>query len=407
MANEIVPLDFRQKAKTEMAGLVRDNSICSANKRLIQEFIRDCYAEGLSHARVAKYTNLLKQLARRLQKPFRKVTIDDIKALLEEVELADYSAWTKRDYRIGLKRFWRWLAGTEQYPEIVSWIKTTLSERSRKHPSDMLNESEIQRLIECANHPRDRALVAVFWETGCRVGELLTMRISSFKDAGEICYLDVLGKTGPRRIPIVASVPDLTRWLSFHPTKGDPSSPMWVRLNRRREPEVLSYPAFCEILRCLVRKAGTKKRVHPHLFRHSRATFLASRLTEAQMKHFFGWTQGSKMAATYVHLSGRDIQESILELYGKGSGGKANGPEITVTRCARCGHENGSTSRFCARCGASSSPAETVSVFQKVQFYEELLNTLLSETGVTKTLERQLGHNKDLVSKLKQFVKNS
>jgi len=58
------------------------------------------------------------------------------------------------------------------------------------------------------------------------------------------------------------------------------------------------------------------KKVHPHKLRHSRATFLASKLTEAQMNQIFGWKQGSDMPSIYVHLSGRDMDDAILGVYG-------------------------------------------------------------------------------------------
>ena len=34
------------------------------------------------------------------------------------------------------------------------------------------------------------------------------------------------------------------------------------------------------------------------------------------MKEHFGWVQGSEMAATYVHLSGRDVDNALLKLQG-------------------------------------------------------------------------------------------
>jgi integrase len=36
-----------------------------------------------------------------------------------------------------------------------------------------------------------------------------------------------------------------------------------------------------------------RARIDGHSFRHSRATWLANKLTEAQMKEHFGWTQSS------------------------------------------------------------------------------------------------------------------
>lgn len=58
------------------------------------------------------------------------------------------------------------------------------------------------------------------------------------------------------------------------------------------------------------RKTKIRKRCNPHIFRHSRATLLAQHLTEAQLKQVFGWTQSSKMASVYVHLSGRDNDDA-------------------------------------------------------------------------------------------------
>jgi len=61
------------------------------------------------------------------------------------------------------------------------------------------------------------------------------------------------------------------------------------------------------VIRKLVKRAGIKRRVHLHGFRHTAATRLARLLTEAELEQYLGWVQGSKMAATYVRLSSRDV----------------------------------------------------------------------------------------------------
>jgi site-specific recombinase XerD len=66
----------------------------------------------------------------------------------------------------------------------------------------------------------------------------------------------------------------------------------------------------------LAKMAKIGKNVYPHLFRHSRATHLADKLTEAQMKIYFGWSGRSDVPSVYVHLSGRDVEEAILKLHG-------------------------------------------------------------------------------------------
>ena len=52
------------------------------------------------------------------------------------------------------------------------------------------------------------------------------------------------------------------------------------------------------------------------MLRHSRASVLANYLTEAQMRQYFGWVQGSDMPRIYVHLSGRDIDKAVYKMYG-------------------------------------------------------------------------------------------
>lgn len=53
-----------------------------------------------------------------------------------------------------------------------------------------------------------------------------------------------------------------------------------------------------------------KQVFEPHIFRHSRATFYAAVLPEALLKEQMGWTQSTKMAGTYVHLSGKRVDDA-------------------------------------------------------------------------------------------------
>ena len=71
------------------------------------------------------------------------------------------------------------------------------------------------------------------------------------------------------------------------------------------------------------------------------------------MKEYFGWTQSSKMASIYVHLSGRDVDDAILKLYGKKSIEKNKQEEIKTKTCVRCNEINSFDAKYCKRCGFS------------------------------------------------------
>jgi integrase/recombinase XerD len=96
------------------------------------------------------------------------------------------------------------------------------------------------------------------------------------------------------------------------------------------------------------------KRVNPYIFRHTRLTYLAQVLTEAQLCEFAGWEIGSDMSRKYVHLSGRDVDEALLKSYGLIKPKEAK--EVRVPKkCSRCGTPNRSDAELCQRCGLALS----------------------------------------------------
>ncbi len=70
-------------------------------------------------------------------------------------------------------------------------------------------------------------------------------------------------------------------------------------------------------LKNLCKRVGIRKRIYAHLFRHSRLTELAKELPEQVLKKIAGWVPDSDMAQVYLHLSQRDVEESLLSrVYG-------------------------------------------------------------------------------------------
>jgi integrase/recombinase XerD len=361
------------------------------NRELISGFLDYCEAEGLSKGRIAKYAVSLRQIAGWLGKDFDKATKQDIEDLVRRVESSDYSAATKVDYRVIVKRFYKWLKGNdEEYPEEVRWIKTTLREKDRVLPQDLLTEDEIKRLVDAADNPRDRAFIMTLYESGGRVGEVGSMRIRDVAFRKDYASVTLRGKTGTRRVPIVAAVPYLTLWIDHHPRKSDPDAPLWPKFSDGRP---MTYPALAKVLKVAAERAGLKKRVTPHKLRHSRATFLASRLTEAQLCALFGWKQGSDMPSTYVHLSGRDLDDAILGVYGLRRKEKEGRAELTPKNCPRCGQPNPATSRFCRYCNMALDMQAVMEVERRRSEADELMNQVMRDRRVQRAILRFFKEN--------------
>jgi len=179
------------------------------------QFLDRLKAEGLSLARQAGYVQRLTTIAATLGKDFDKTNQQDIEQLIRAVNAKDWAEWTKDNYSVTVKRFWRWLRELPRGkdPPETEWIRIGKAESRTILPQDLLTKEETQKLIQAAEHPRDKAYVAVADESGARPGEVLTMKIRSvtFDEYGAVIV--VRGKKGERRIRLVASAPYLAAWL--------------------------------------------------------------------------------------------------------------------------------------------------------------------------------------------------
>jgi len=345
---------YTGRLEDALAILKKAKDVSERNKKAILKFSNHCTAEGLSLARTVKYVYTLRTLAQILGKDFDEADKDDIEELMAKIERHErcYSEWTKKDFRVCIKKFYKWLKGTgDESPEEVRWIKTTIPKDRKKIPEVLLTEEDIKLLVDTASSHRDKALIMTLYESGARIGELAEAKIRQFSTDRYGASLILIGKTGMRRVRLIASGPYLSTWINVHPRRDEPTAPLWVKNNG----EPMSYSTVAGLIRRITKRSGLKKHVHAHLFRHSRATFLANHLTEAQLAQYFGWEQGTKMAATYVHLAGRDLDGTILGLSGikveEEDEGKNDKSHLPVpVECPRCGERNPEGAIYCMRC---------------------------------------------------------
>ena len=366
-----------------------NSSLPIKTKKQIEEFGQMRLAKGSTKLRVVKCMWCIRIMSAWLNKDFKKATKNDLLNLISTIDMKSYSEYTKYDFKVVLKMFYKWLLGNdEEFPEVIKWMKPKLKASKHKLPEELLTPEEVNQLANATTNPRDKALVLVLYESGCRIGELLYLKLKNvhFDKYGAI--LRVSGKTGDRRIRIIASVQILTLWLQEHPDKDNPNSPLWPARLGHYKPEPCSYPSLLTMLKRAAKRAKIRKRIYPHLFRHSRATSLANKLTEAQMKEFFGWTQDSGMAATYVHLSGRDVDSALLQMYSLKEKPEEKQQKLDIRFCPRCKEKNSPTQSFCGKCG---SPFDEQLILEDPNKKpNDLMNALIKDPEVKEVLLRKI-----------------
>ena len=365
------------------------------NRFKIFRFLDYLESRGVTLPRRVRYLIDLTRLAEMLaSKDFEKATKADIERLILEHGRLDLSDATKSGFKVIMKRFYRWLkdANDTEYPPEVRWIKTTIKNNHKLLPEELLTEEEVTRLVKAAEWSRDKAFVSMIYDSGGRVGEILSLQRKnvSFDEHGAVVVAD--GKTGQRGDPLILSVPFLAEWLNDHPDKR-PDAPLWIHSKQGCHKDgivPMDYYSARKLLQRLRGRAGIKKAVNPHAFRHARATQLASFLTEAQMKERFGWTQDSKMAAPNVHMSGRDVDAALLRAHGLEKKPEEEKPKLTIVKCVRCGLENSAIHSFCGRCGMPLDLKATLELEGARKKADDLMSRLLEDPEVQRVLKRKL-----------------
>ena len=380
---------------------VRRAPISDRNRELILDFERNCFLkEAISKPRRIKLMNTLTILTR----DYEQCDLDKMdRKRIEEVVLTidsreDISPWTKQSYRAIIKKFFKWLhqgedyKSTREYPRIVSWINTNIKKKDKPkvQASDLLTEDEVQKLINVAEHPRNRAFISMIYELGARIGEIGGLRIKDVSRDEYSYIVDLSGKTGHRTPRIVISDPYITSWLNVHPLRDKPDSPMWVVLEGDRCAP-MHYGGFRGVIMRLKSKARVGKRLYTHLFRHTRVTHLLTnkQINESQAKVYFGWVPESSMLSEYSHLISSDVNNAILEIYDIKTKDSRESI-LKPTQCPRCSAINSKDARFCQKCSSILDVNTAVELDEERRKGDELMAKLMKDSEVQKLLARKI-----------------
>jgi integrase len=289
----------------------------STKKELLQ-FLSDLElgkvnrGKRLSEAAQLKYLNVLKISLEYFNKATPRLTLKDIEAfekalsanqIASRLKGQDYSHSTKVGIRKGLRVFLRWRVGTAKATELVGWLDT----RNREKTPEFLKEQEIEKLFKKCRDAEQRFAIAVLFDTGARAEEFLNIRYEDIhlpegKDSFvKITLKEEYSKTKGRTISLYwrHSLDAVKEYLNARIVEGIKSD----------EP---MFKGAYDAMRMFLRRLGQevlKKPVHPHLFRHSSATYYATRLNRQELCYRYGWRFSSNMPDVYISRAGMENKD--------------------------------------------------------------------------------------------------
>jgi integrase/recombinase XerC len=292
----------------------------------IQQFINYLrFEKRYSQHTITAYSDDLTQFSNFIHQQYGETSINGISSSLVRTWLAslkedDLKAKSIRRKVSSLSSFFRYhlRIGTLQKTPMVNISTPKIPKRLPGY----VEEADITRLLESGtfgedwNSKTDHLLISIFYQTGLRLSELITLKESHINIAGKT--VKVLGKGNKERIiPISATLAsDLEAYLSAK-RKLFEINPAATLLVNSKGKKLYSKYVYLAVKKYLGKVTTLEKR-SPHILRHTFATHLTGNGANLNsIKELLGHTS---LAATqiYTHNSIDKLKDAHKKAHPKG-----------------------------------------------------------------------------------------
>ncbi|HQJ87957.1 MAG TPA: site-specific integrase [Methanoregulaceae archaeon] len=337
-----------------------EDRLTEDDRRLIEEYVSEYQAlRHINTHRVLKTIYDLISWRRFIPRPFREMTAGDLYAGLNAMQAGTsargtpYKQNTKHDYIKALKSFVLWLIDNGYSTvnrEKVKAIHIPHVDHATTAPDGLLTAEEITRILDNCWSARDRAIVAVLYETGGRIGEIARLRWRDvvFDEYGIRVHIRDTKKNRIRYARCTWAREMLAAWKNVYPLEVVPDG--WVFVSTRKQ-VAMNYAQIRQRIKVAAERAGITKRIHMHLFRKSRITHMIQQnFQESIIKQMMWGNLNTQEFRTYAVLCEADIDAEILDKAGIKQ--KADRIDPLAPRpCPQCHTIGGPGSRYCSICG--------------------------------------------------------
>lgn len=209
-----------------------------------------------------------------------------------------YTGVTQARKLAAIREFFRFFVAQEQ---LVKSPAETVEppKKERKTRSRMRQDEYHQLLASAGSNHRDFAVLTVLLQCGLRVSELCALTLDDIDlQAGTLTVRDGKGQADREMYLEKKSRKALKMYLENRP-KDAPSRVLF--LNRYNEP--IGRFGIRKLILRLCDEAGLEKKVSPHVFRHTFASYKAEQLVSPYMLRDLLGHKDIKTTMIYVHMS--------------------------------------------------------------------------------------------------------
>ena len=310
-----------------------------------------------------------------------------------------YTQNTISDHIRVLKAFYKWMIGrgySRIAKEDLAELKAPPTDLETTDPGDLITSDELAGMIKACKTHRDRAIIAVTYETGARIGEVARLRWGDilFDRYGVRCTINDTKEKEKRYPRLINSTAYLAAWRNgYYGPSAEGNAYVFVSADGKP----LQYRAIAQVIERSAGRAGIKRHIHPHLFRKSRITELVKKnYQESVLKETFWANSDTTMFRTYLKLSEKDIDDEFLRKAGLKTENELNADDDKPRQCMFCLAVNPPGSRFCRMCTkpltteAADEVSEAARRIEGTAAYEALVNAMKEQVRREMAEEQQI-----------------
>jgi integrase/recombinase XerD len=246
------------------------------------------------------------------------VTLQDLQAFLKYISEFNFTETTQSRIISGIKHFYKFLI-LENYVQINPAELLETPRIKRKLPV-FLSVEEIDLILFTIDRStpegeRNIAMLETLYSCGLRVSELISLKLTNLHvNEG---FISVIGKGNKERlIPIGKSALKLIQnYVTNHRNHIaiKKNSEDMIFLSKRGTP--ITRQMVFYVLKDLAEKAGIKKQLSPHTFRHSFATHLVEGGADLRAVQEMLGHESITTTEIYTHLDQYFLRENILSFH--------------------------------------------------------------------------------------------
>jgi site-specific recombinase XerD len=266
---------------------------------LFEQFRQDLASAAYAKRTQAKYLMTARQLGARFGVMLEAITRNQVRQFVEEIGAREVGSSTKRYALCALRFLYRKTVGK---PEMVSFI--VLPKKYSPLPT-VLSLEEIAALLRAIRLPRYQAIAMVMYGAGLRIAEARALEVADI-DGGRGVIRVRHGKGDKAREAKLS--PSLYLWLREYWRRERPPLPYLFGSRRSGKPPTAT--AVRSALREAAKQAWIKKRVTPHVLRHSFATHLLEHGTDIRVVGALLGHASLKSTLRYTRVTEKLVRET-------------------------------------------------------------------------------------------------